>query len=99
MTIFGWDMSHFDAPSIGTAVSEGISFITHKAGGDTLYGDPELGAWWRTVKDTDPAKVLLGTYWIPRPDLYPNAESRARDWLDMLDAQCPGWREREHILQ
>jgi hypothetical protein len=99
MTVFGWDMSHFDAPSVGTALSEGISFITHKAGGDTRYGDPELGAWWQTVKDTDPTEVLLGTYWIPRPDLYPNATGRADDWLDMLDLECPGWREREHMLQ
>lgn len=42
MTIFGCDMSHFDAPDIGSAIAEGIVFLTHKAGGDR--DDPELGA-------------------------------------------------------
>lgn len=99
MTIFGWDMSNWDNPSIGNAVGEGFAFITHKAGGDTRDGDQELGAWWRSVKGTDPAKTLLGTYWVPRPDMYPNAASEPGRWLAMLDANCPGWRDRPHMLQ
>jgi GH25 family lysozyme M1 (1,4-beta-N-acetylmuramidase) len=94
MTIFGWDQSHFDAPSIGTAVAEGISFITHKAGGDAT--DTELPAWWAGVRGLDPGKVLLGAYWV----LYPgNPVGRADAFIARLDAACPGWRDRPFILQ
>lgn len=97
MTIYGWDMSHYDAPSLGSALAEGITFITHKAGGDGH--DPELAPWWKGVKGLDPARYLLGTYWIPRPDLHPSASGTADDWLATLDADCPGWRDREHALE
>lgn len=94
MTIFGWDMSHFDAPSMGNAIAEGIVFTTHKAGGDAT--DTELPAWWAGVRGTDPAKVLLGAYWV----LYPgNPTSRADAFIARLDAACPGWRNRPFILQ
>lgn len=94
MTIFGWDMSHFDAPSIGDALSEGITFITHKAGGDA--NDAELGAWWSGVKGLPPGRVLLGAYWV----LYPgNPSGRADAFISRLDSQCPGWRDRPFILQ
>lgn len=99
MTIFGWDMSHYDAPGLGTAISEGISFVTHKAGGDSSAGDPELAAWWAGARNNDPARVLLGTYWVPRPDLYPSPGREAARWIDTLNARCPGWRDRPHILQ
>jgi hypothetical protein len=93
MTIYGWDMSHYDAPSIGSAVSEGISFITHKAGGDA--NDAEIGAWWNGVKGLR-SKVLLGAYWV----LYPgNPTGRADAFLARLDSQCPGWRDGAFILQ
>jgi hypothetical protein len=94
MTIFGWDMSHFDAPSIGNALAEGIVFVTHKAGGDAT--DAELPAWWAGVRGLDPAKVLLGAYWV----LYPgNPTARADAFLARLDAACPGWRDRPFLLQ
>ena len=94
MTIFGWDMSHFDAPGIGAAVAEGISFLTHKAGGDK--DDPEVGSWWRGVRGLDPDRVLLGAYWV----LYPgNPTGRADAFLARLDATCPGWRDRPFLLQ
>src|SRR5882757_7294531 len=93
MTVFGWDQSHFDAPSIGNAVSQGIVFITHKAGGDA--DDAELNTWWNGVKGLGP-EVLLGAYWV----LYPgSASSRADSFLARLDSQCPGWRDRPFILQ
>lgn len=94
MTIFGWDMSHFDSPNIGAAVREGISFITHKAGGDA--NDQELGSWWNNVRNL-PEPVILGAYWV----LYPgNPEARADAFLARLDSQCPGWRDRDvFILQ
>ena len=93
MPIFGWDMSHFDAPSIGSAVADGISFLTHKAGGDK--NDTELGAWWSGVRGLDD-RVLLGAYWV----LYPgNPRYRAELFLSRLDDQCPGWRLRPFILQ
>lgn len=94
MTIFGWDMSHFDAPSIGSALSEGISFFTHKAGGDAF--DSELTSWWNGVKRSNPATTLLGAYWV----LYPGTPgTRADAFLARLDDICDGWRDREFILQ
>jgi hypothetical protein len=99
VTIYGWDMSHFDAPSIGSALAEGISFITHKAGGDSSGGDSELAAWWSGVKGISSARVLLGTYWVPRPDLYSSPVGEAARWVGVLDARCPGWRDRPFILQ
>lgn len=95
MTIFGWDMSHYDAPNIGNAVAEGISFITHKAGGDS--DDPELGAWWAGVRGLDPGRVLLGAYWVLRPPV--DAAGEASAFLRRLDADCPGWRVRPFLLQ
>ena len=93
MTIFGFDMSHFDAPGIGDAVAEGISFLTHKAGGDA--DDPEIAAWWSGVKNLRPS-VLLGAYWV----LYPgNASARADAFIARLDATCAGWRDHAFLLQ
>ncbi|MCW2768478.1 MAG: hypothetical protein JWO11_4437 [Nocardioides sp.] len=93
MPIYGWDMSHFDAPGIGDAVAEGFVFLTHKAGGDK--DDAEIGAWWNGVKGLG-AGVLLGAYWV----LYPgNPSGRADTFLARLDATCPGWRNRPFILQ
>lgn len=96
MTIFGWDMSHYDAiPAGGGArvASEGFSFVTHKAGGDS--NDAEIGAWWsafRSFRD----RLLLGAYWV----LYPgNPAGRADAFLARLDATCPGWRDGPFILQ
>ncbi|MEU4222188.1 hypothetical protein [Actinoplanes sp. NPDC026623] len=94
MTVFGWDMSHYDAPGVGPAVAEGIAFLTHKAGGDA--DDAELGAWWGGVRGLDPARVLLGAYWV----LYPgDPAGRADRFLARLDATCPGWRDRPFLLQ
>ena len=94
MPIFGFDMSHYDAPALGSAISEGISFVTHKAGGDA--DDPELGAWWSGVRGLDPARVLLGAYWVVRPGW---AGSRATEFVNRLDAVCPGWLDRPFLLQ
>jgi hypothetical protein len=94
MTTHGWDMSHFDAPSIGNAISEGISFVTHKAGGDR--DDPELAAWWSGVRGLDPGRVLLGAYWVLLPG---RPAARADAFLARLDAACPGWRDRPFLLQ
>jgi hypothetical protein len=94
MTIFGWDMSHFDAPRLGSALAEGIKFVTHKAGGDAT--DAELPAWWAGVRSLDPALCLLGAYWV----LYPgNPVGRADAFIARLDAACPGWRDRPFLLQ
>lgn len=92
MTIFGWDMSHYDAPSLGTAVKEGIRFVTHKAGGDA--DDAELDDWWNSARSLD--GVLLGAYWV----LYPGRPAaRADAFLARLDQVCHGWRDRPFILQ
>lgn len=92
MTTFGWDMSHYDAPSLGTAVSEGIQFVTHKAGGDA--NDAELGDWWNGAKGLR-SRILLGSYWV----LYPgNPSARADMFLARLDAVCKGWRDTDFFL-
>lgn len=92
MTQYGWDMSHYDVPDIGTAVSEGYSFITHKAGGDA--NDNELDEWWADVRGLG-GNVLLGAYWV----LYPgNPAGRADLFLERLDTVCPGWRARDAFL-
>lgn len=97
MTIFGWDQSHYDAPAIGNALKEGVRFITHKAGGDSNAGDPEIDDWWSVVKGLS-ADTLLGAYWVPRPDLRSNAAGEADRFLATLDAKCPGWRSRDAFI-
>ncbi len=97
MTSYGWDMSHYDTPNLGSAISEGIGFVTHKAGGDSNSGDPELASWWNGVKGLS-SNVLLGGYWVPRPDLYSSASAEADRFLATLDARCPGWRERDAFI-
>jgi GH25 family lysozyme M1 (1,4-beta-N-acetylmuramidase) len=94
MTLFGWDASHYDGvPDGARVVSEGFSFMTHKAGGDK--NDPELASWWNAVKGQR-GKLLLGAYWV----LYPGSPTaRADAFLDRLDSQCPGWRDGPFILQ
>lgn len=92
MTTHGWDMSHYDAPSIGNAVSEGIQFITHKAGGDA--NDAELDDWWAGVRGLR-SRILLGAYWV----LYPgNPVSSANKFLARLDSTCPSWRDTDFFL-
>lgn len=93
MTLFGSDVSHFDAPDTRAMLSQGISFQTHKAGGDAL--DAELAGWWARVKGYRP-EVLLGAYWVLLPG---HPADRADRFLDRLDSTCPGWRDGPFILQ
>jgi GH25 family lysozyme M1 (1,4-beta-N-acetylmuramidase) len=93
VTIFGWDLSHYDSPDSTLAVSEGFKFLTHKAGGDA--NDAELGSWWSYMKPYRD-RALLGAYWV----LYPgNPSGRADAFISRLDSQCPGWRDAPFILQ
>lgn len=78
---------------MGSALAEGIVFITHKAGGDA--DDQELAAWWAGARPVR-AQCLLGAYWV----LYPgNPALRADRFIARLDSQCPGWRDGPFILQ
>jgi hypothetical protein len=93
MTIFGSDVSHFDAPDTRPMLADGITFQTHKAGGDA--DDPEIGQWWTYVRGYRD-RALLGAYWV----LYPGRPAaRADAFLARLDATCPSWREGPFILQ
>jgi hypothetical protein len=93
MTIYGSDVSHYDAVDTRAMFAQGIVFQTHKAGGDAL--DAELGNWWSLVKSYR-SQVLLGAYWV----LYPgNPYDRADAFIARLDSQCPGWRDGPFILQ
>jgi hypothetical protein len=93
MTIYGSDASHYDGPDFRRAIADGLSFFTHKAGGDAL--DAELGPWWQLMAPHR-TQVLLGAYWV----LYPGTPvARADAFLARLDAVCPGWRDGPFILQ
>lgn len=95
MTIYGWDASHYDqVPDGARVVAEGITFMTHKAGGDA--NDAELAAWWKELKPQR-GKLLLGAYWVLRRPV--NAGTAADAFLARLDSQCPGWRDGPFILQ
>jgi hypothetical protein len=93
MTIYGSDVSHYDAADTRAMFADGIEFQTHKAGGDS--NDAELATWWNIVKGYRD-RVMLGAYWV----LYPGSPaSRADSFLARLDSQCPGWRDGPFILQ
>jgi hypothetical protein len=97
MTLWGWDASHYDAVPTGrTVVNEGITFMTHKAGGDAH--DAELKAWWTAMLPVR-GQVMLGAYWVLRPDRWDGAAADARAFLSTLDDDCPGWRNGPFILQ
>lgn len=88
MTLWIWDMSHFDDPGIGNALSQGVNVIAHKAGGDK--NDGELAAWWSAVKGKRSDNFMPGFYWVQ----YPNTPvARADAFIDRLDAVCSGWRD------
>jgi GH25 family lysozyme M1 (1,4-beta-N-acetylmuramidase) len=96
MTIFGTDMSHYDAalPDLGARlVSGGFAFATHKAGGDAT--DAKLNAFWNAVKDQR-GQLLVGAYWVLLPG---DPTGKADAFLARLDAACPGWRDGPFILQ
>jgi hypothetical protein len=93
VTIYGWDLSHYDGPDSRDAVGQGFSFFTHKAGGDA--NDAELGTWWDLMKDYR-LRALLGAYWVQYPG---NPVTRADMFISRLDSQCPGWRDGPFILQ
>jgi hypothetical protein len=93
MTIFGWDLSHYDGPDSRKAIDEGFAFFTHKAGGDS--NDAEIASWWNLMKGYR-ASVLLGAYWVQYPG---DPVGRADAFLSRLDATCPGWRDGPFILQ
>jgi hypothetical protein len=79
---------------MGSAIGDGIAFVTHKAGGDA--NDSELATWWAEARKLDPGTVLLGAYWV----LYPGTPAaRADAFLARLDALCKGWRDRPFLLQ
>jgi hypothetical protein len=115
--IYGWDASHYDAvPNMARVISEGFSFMTHKAGGDG--NDAELADWWKAAKPHRAVSievdekgeefladangkpgVLVGAYWVLRPDLSGSAVNKADAFLARLDSQAPGWRDAMFILQ
>jgi hypothetical protein len=96
VTIFGADLSHFDAPDARAMYADGIDFMTHKAGGDA--NDAEIGTWWGHMEPYGETGggMLLGAYWV----LYPGSPAiRADAFIARLDATCPGWRDMPFILQ
>lgn len=99
MTIFGWDMSHYDTVNSDTAervIAEGFSFVTHKVGGDA--NDAEIRTFWNEFKDHRDA-LLIGGYWVLRPDTSGSIVSKANAFCDRLDSLCPGWGDTPFILQ
>lgn len=93
-TLFGWDASHYDAiPTGRMVVQEGITFMTHKIGGDAL--DAEAAGWWQAMLGVR-GQVLLGGYWVLRRT---DGAAAADAFLNRLDDVCPGWRNGPFILQ
>jgi GH25 family lysozyme M1 (1,4-beta-N-acetylmuramidase) len=43
--------------------------------------------------------LLVGAYWVVRPDLHSNPTADADAFLARLDEQCQGWRDAWFILQ
>jgi len=95
--IYGWDASHYDnPPNASRMISEGFSFYTHKLGGDA--NDAEADDSWDNVRDYRD-HLLVGGYWVVRPDLHGNPTTDADAFLARLDDQCPTWRNAPFILQ
>lgn len=95
-TLFGPDLSHYDAAPDGLGarlVREGFTFCTHKIGGDAL--DAEAAAWWQAMLPVR-GQVLLGGYWVLRRT---DGAAAADAFLARLDVVCPGWRNGPFILQ
>lgn len=95
--IYGWDASHYDnPPNAARMIEESFSFYTHKLGGDA--NDAEADDSWDNVRDYRD-RLLVGGYWVVRPDLHSNPTADADAFLARLDDQCPGWRNGPFILQ
>lgn len=95
--IYGWDASHYDSPpNASRMIQEGFSFYTHKLGGDA--NDPEANDAWDNVRDYRD-HLLVGGYWVVRPDLHSDATADADAFLARADSQCPTWRNAPFILQ
>lgn len=100
MTIYGWDMSHYDwdrglTAAEVRAVAGDISFMTHKIGEGGSYTDHRFDDFWRAAKGLRPA-VLLGAYYVLHPG---GAASQADRFLSLLDRLAPSWRSGPFILQ
>lgn len=98
MTIFGWDLSHYDwdrgPVDLAAAVRDGISFMTHKVGEGNTVTDDRFDDFWKRARA---AKVpLLGGYYVNHPG---DQAAQADRFLSLLDAKAPGWRDGPFLLQ
>lgn len=102
MTIYGWDMSHYDwdrgltAAEISGAKNAGISFITHKIGEGSSYTDPKFDDFWRAAKVARRAGVLVGAYYVNWPGEQVPQSTR---FVRLLKELAPGWDDDAFILQ
>lgn len=102
MTIFGWDMSHYDwdrgltASEVSNVKNVGISFVTHKIGEGSSYTDPRFDDFWRAIQPARRAGVLVGAYYVNWPgDNVP----QAKRFISLLNRLAPGWDDGPFILQ
>jgi GH25 family lysozyme M1 (1,4-beta-N-acetylmuramidase) len=101
VTVFGWDVSHYDwdrgltAAKIQAAAGAGIAFMTHKIGEGTGYTDPRFDDFWRASRPLRD-RVLLGAYYVLHPG---SATSQADRFMLLLDRMASGWRDGPWIIQ
>lgn len=92
MTLFGWDLSHYDGnlsrQVLALAKSEGISFITHKVGEGLTNDDPYDGTVLAAARDA--GIEFLGGYYIPHQNISPVAQ--ADRCIALADRDEPWWR-------
>ncbi len=97
MSIFGWDISHYDwnrgPVNLAAAVAAGISFATHKATEGTTLTDPRYGQAAARAHGTVP---LFGAYHVLHTG---NVNAQVDHYLKVLATQSPWWQDGPFIIQ
>jgi GH25 family lysozyme M1 (1,4-beta-N-acetylmuramidase) len=76
------------------AKAAGISFMTHKIGEGTSYTDAKFATFYKRAKAA--GIPLIGAYYVNHNG---KQNPQADRFLDLLDAQAPGWRDGPFLLQ
>lgn len=88
MTVFGWDLSHYDwarhPVDLSDAKKAGISFVTHKATEGTTYRDSQLPAF--ITQAVEVGMPVVGTYHAMHPG---NVQAQADFWIAYVQKCYP----------
>lgn len=98
MTVFGWDISDFDADrgpvDLAVAARAGIQFVTHKATEGTKTKHARFGAVMARARAA--GIQYLGAYMVPRTPGnagHGTVEQQAAYFLDYVQASAPWWHD------